>query len=368
LNYSIVYHTSLKIMPTWTSLAARVRLRLASLPMLSRLFIGNSLVIILGAIGGTLVTSRVVRMDLEANTWLMLLFASIGVALSLLVNLWLTRATLRPLHDLVSDVDRIQDGQTTARVRAPVGSDPDAGRLAEAINSMLERLERRTLELRALTERVINAHEEERKRIARGMHDETGQAISTLIINLERMAGMVPAESPELAKRIAATRDLATRTLDELRAVVYGLRPTMLDDLGLAPAIRWYVRSQLEEAGTQLVLEVPDGLARATPEVETTLFRIAQEAVNNVKRHAGAQRVAIVLRADGGWLELRVEDDGRGFDVTRTSQEALRLRRFGLLGMKERVDLVGGSLQVESTPGHGSQLRVRIPVEARVET
>ncbi len=330
-----------------TGFATRLRLRLSSLPILSRLFIGNSLVIILGAIGGTLVTSRVVRFDLEASTWLMLLFASIGVGLSLLVNLWLTRATLRPLRDLVGDVDGIQNGHTTARVRAPVGSDPDAGRLAEAINSMLERLERRTLELRALTERVINAHEEERKRIARGMHDETGQSISTLIINLERMAGMVPSDAPELAARIGATRQLATRTLDELRAVVYGLRPTMLDDLGLAPAIRWYARSQLEEAGTQLVLDVPDGLARATPEVETTVFRIAQEAVNNVKRHAAARRVQIVLRADSQWLELRVVDDGRGFDVTRVAHEALGLRRFGLMGMKERVDLVGGSLQVE---------------------
>ncbi|HLC34759.1 MAG TPA: ATP-binding protein [Anaerolineales bacterium] len=336
--------------------------------MLSRLFIGNSLVIILGAIGGTLVTSRVASMNIEADTWLILLFASIGVGLSLVVNFWLTRATLRPLHDLVSDVDHIQDGQATTRVRAPAGSDPDAGRLAEAINSMLDRLERRTLELRALTERVISAQEEERKRIARGMHDDTGQAISTLIIGLERMAGMVPPEAPELAKRIAATREIATRTLEDLRTVVYGLRPTMLDDLGLAPAIRWYARSQFEEAGTQLVLDLPDGLARATPEVETTVFRIAQEAVNNVKRHAGAQRVAIALRVEAGWLELRVQDDGRGFDVQRTSQEALRLRRFGLMGMKERVDLVGGSLQVESQPGRGTQLVARIPAEARVET
>jgi len=366
-NYIIVYHTSLK-MPTWTGFKDRLRLRLASLPMLGRLFIGNSLVIILGAIGGTLVTSRVASLNMEADTWLILLFASIGVGLSLVVNFWLTRATLRPLQDLVSDVDHIQDGHSASRVRSPAGSDPDAGRLADAINSMLDRLERRTLELRALTERVISAQEEERKRIARGMHDDTGQAISTLIIALERMAGMVPAEAPELAKRIAATREIATRTLDELRAVVYGLRPTMLDDLGLAPAIRWYARSQLEEAGTQLVLDLPDGLARATPEVETTVFRIAQEAVNNVKRHAGAQRVAITLSAEAGWLELRVEDDGRGFDVARTAQEALRLRRFGLMGIKERVDLVGGSLQVESQPGRGSQLVARIPAEARVET
>ena len=368
INYSIVYHTSLIRMTTWTNLTTRLRLQLAAQPMLSRLFIGNSLVIILGAIGGTLVTSRVASMNIEADTWLILLFASIGVGLSLIVNFWLTRATLRPLHDLVSDVDRIQDGHATTRVRAPAGSDPDAGRLAEAINSMLDRLERRTLELRALTERVITAQEEERKRIARGMHDDTGQAISTLIIGLERMAGMVPPEATELAKRIAGTREIATRTLDDLRAVVYGLRPTMLDDLGLAPAIRWYARSQLEEAGTQLLLDLPDGLARATPEVETTVFRIAQEAVNNVKHHAGAHRVTIMLRVDAGWLELRVEDDGRGFDVERTAQEALQLRRFGLMGMKERVDLVGGSLQVKSQPGRGSQLVARIPAGASVET
>jgi two-component system sensor histidine kinase UhpB len=338
------------------------------MPMLGRLFIGNSLVIIVGAIVGTLVTSHVAGLNIEADTGLILLFASIGVALSLGVNFWHTRATLRPLHDLVSDVEHIQEGQTATRVRTLAGSDPDAGRLAQAINSMLDRLERRTLELRALNERVISAQEEERKRIARGMHDDTGQALSTLIISLERMQGLVPAEAPELRERISATREIATRTLEDLRAVVYGLRPTMLDDLGLAPAIRWYARSQLEEAGTQLVLLLPDGLGRATPEVETTLFRIAQEAVNNIKRHAAAHRVTIELGETPGWLELRVEDDGRGFDVARAAQEALRLRRFGLMGIKERVDLVGGSLVVDSQPGRGSRLLARIPAEARMET
>jgi two-component system sensor histidine kinase UhpB len=338
------------------------------MPVLARLFIGNSLVILAGAIGGTLVTSHVASLNIEADTWLILLFATIGVGLSLGVNFWLTRATLRPLHDLVGDVERIQDGRAATRVRTPAGSDPDAGRLAEAINSMLDRLERRTLELRALTERVISAQEEERKRIARGVHDDTGQALSTLIICLERMQALVPSDAAELAQRLAATREIATRTLEDLRALVYGLRPTMLDDLGLAPAIRWYARSQLEEAGTQLVLLLPDGSARATPEVETTLFRIAQEAVNNIKRHAAAHRVTIELGETPGWLELRVEDDGRGFDVARAAEEALRLRRFGLIGIKERVDLVGGSMVVESRPGRGSRLLARIPAEARLGT
>jgi two-component system sensor histidine kinase UhpB len=264
------------------------------MPMLGRLFIGNSLVIIAGAVGGTLVTSQVAGMDVEADTWLILLFATIGVTLSLGVNFWLTRATLRPLNDLVSDVEHIQDGHAATRVRTPQSLDPDAGRLAGAINSMLERLEHRTRELRALTERVITAQEEERKRIARGMHDDTGQA-SPLIISLERMRTMVPAGCDELTRRSASTREVATRTLEDLRAVVYGLRPTMLDDLGLAPAIRWYARTQLEEAGTQLNLRLADGLGRATAEIETTLFRIAQEAINNIKRHAGATRVAIEL-------------------------------------------------------------------------
>jgi two-component system, NarL family, sensor histidine kinase UhpB len=336
--------------------------------MLGRLFIGNSLVIIVGAIGGTLVTSQVASMNVEADTWLILLFATIGVALSLGVNFWLTRATLRPLNDLVSDVEHIQDGQMATRVRTPQGRDPDAGRLAEAINSMLERLEHRTRELRALTERVINAQEEERKRIARGMHDDTGQAISSLIISLEHMQTLVPPGSHELTRRIASTREVATRTLEDLRAVVYGLRPTMLDDLGLAPAIRWYARSQLEEAGTQLNLRLPDGQGRASAEIETTLFRIAQEAINNIKRHAGATRVVIELNESPRWVELRVEDDGRGFDVARASQEALEFRRFGLIGIKERVDLVRGVLKVESQAGHGSRLLVRVPADARMET
>lgn len=336
--------------------------------MLARLFIGNSLVIVFGAIGGTLVTSRVASLDIEADTWLILLFATVGVALSLGVNFWLTRATLRPLHDLVSDVEHVQEGRPEGRVRTPVAADPDASRLALAINSMLERLEHRTLELRALTERVITAQEEERKRLARGMHDDTGQALSTLIINLERMQSLVPVEATELGRRLAATRDLATRTLEDLRAVVYGLRPTMLDDLGLAPAIRWYARAQLEEGGTHLILRMPDSLNRSTPEIETTLFRIAQEAVNNIKRHAGARHVTLELEESPGWVEMRIVDDGRGFDVARTAHEALEKGRFGLVGIKERVDLLQGALNVESEPGRGSRISVRVPAEARMET
>jgi len=238
--------------------------------------------------------------------------------------------------------------------------------LAAAIGSMLDRLEGRALQLRALSERAINAQEEERKRIARQLHDETTQSLSTLIINLERLESAVAAgtSNGNLQSRLAAARQLATRSVEDLRKVIYDLRPTMLDDLGLVPAIRWYARSNLEEIGVQVMLDAPDEAMRLPSQLETTLFRIAQEAINNIVHHAEAKSVAISLRRDDGSICLGIDDDGRGFDVAKITGQALRLRRMGLLGIQERAELVGGEVTLDSVPGRGTRLRVLIPLLA----
>lgn len=336
-----------------------IRQRLTRLPIFNRLLIGNSLVIILGAVGGTLLTRQ---LAVQHEVWLIAVFASMGILLSLLVNYWILRSALRPLEVLRGIVDHVQAGQAGVSLPEVRDADRDTQRLAAAIQSMLTRLDERTRQLRALSERAIHAQEAERKRIAQNLHDETGQALSTLIINLERIEVALPPTAADLQPRLSDTRQLATRTLDDLRNLIYGLRPTILDDLGLVPAIRWYARSSFGEAGVHLQLDSLDEATRMPAEIETTLFRIAQEAVNNIVRHAQARTVSVLLRREGEDVCLTVEDDGQGFDVNRTSAIALPQRRLGLLGIQERVEMVGGRMKVESQPGRGTRLHVRVPV------
>ncbi len=337
--------------------------RLSRLPILNRLVLGNSIVIVGGAIAGTLLTRHLAQSPTPTDLWLILLFSAVGILLSLVVNYWLVRATLRPLHELSEMVNRVKARRADTSVPLTVDTDPDIGRLAAAISSMLDRLEGRTLQLRALSERAINAQEEERKRIARHLHDDTSQALSSLIISLERLENTATAEaSTHLKDRLAAARQLATRTLEDLRKTIYGLRPTLLDDLGLVPAIRWYARSNLEEIGVQVEFETPDEAVRLPSQLETLLFRIAQEAINNIVHHADAKSVSISLTRDNGNVCLRVEDDGRGFDVAKITGQALRLRRLGLLGIQERADLVGGEVTLDSAPGRGTRLQVSMPL------
>jgi signal transduction histidine kinase len=352
---------------------AAARARLARLPLLKRLVLGNSLVIIVGAVGGTTLTQQITRRLPDSQIGLIAAFAGTGLLLSLLVNYWVVKTSLRPLRELRQAVDRIEAGHAAGHPRALAaiaGADPDLSRLAAAVDSLVERMEERAEQLRALSERAINAQEEERKRIARGLHDDIGQAVSRLMIDLERVEGALPPEAAGAREQIAAGRRLARGILDDLRSVVYGLRPAMLDDLGLASAIRWYARSNLEPAGARLRFEGFDEALRLEPRLEITLFRIGQEAINNILRHAEASQVCLSLAphggptAPGGRVWLRIEDNGRGFDAARVARQALRLQRFGLLGMRERAELVGGEARVESSPGQGTKVEVWVPAVA----
>lgn len=337
------------------------RNRLASLSIFHRIVIGNTVIIILGAIVGTLSTRRLTSM--AADFWVIVLFATLGTSLSLLTNFWIIKTSLRPIHDLRRLVERLQAGQTSLDTRILAASDPDISQLAATLNSMVIQLEERNRQLHALSERVINVQEEERKRIALSLHDDTGQSLSSLIISLERLENRLPSDENVLVSRLASARKLASTTLEELRKIVFGLRPTILDDLGLAPAIRWYARSNLEPAGIQVSLEAPEGPLLLSPDLATALFRIAQEAINNIQRHSSAQTASIQLDLDGEQVCLVVEDDGQGFDPECTAENALILKHLGLLGIQERAQLAGGEAIIDSRIGRGTRLSVRIPLE-----
>jgi len=229
----------------------------------------------------------------------------------------------------------------------PLGGD-EIGRLGrsfEALRLALSKDETR----RRLLRKVITAQEEERKRIARELHDETCQTITALKLKLD-VAGR------------AEEQAMASRSLDELYRIIYDLRPSILDDLGLLAAVRWLAERHLAPLGVRLRYEF-DELPRHIPaETEISVFRAAQEAINNIVRHASAETVHIAIAIHKGILEIDIEDDGVGFDAAAMGAPDASGRGLGILGLHERIELIGGSARIVSSPGAGTQVSLRVPL------
>jgi two-component system sensor histidine kinase UhpB len=334
--------------------------RLKRTPILYRIAIGNAVIIILGAILGTFLTSFLA--NITATLWHFILFASIGIVISLVLNFIIIQAALRPIRDLRLIVRRIQAKQAGVAQLSLQDTDPDIYQLTQALNSLISQLELSNTQLRLLSERTITAQEEERKRIARSLHDDTGQSLSTLIINIERLEQHLPADQADIQQRLQAIRQMAQEGLECLRSMIYDLRPAILDDLGLLPAIRWYARTNLEQAGIQVELNFPEEPPDLPQPLTTTLFRITQEAVSNIIRHSQAKKASITLSFQDGTLTLQVRDDGLGFDPAQMSHEALHQQHWGLVGIQERIELVGGKLAISSDPSQGTALTVTAPL------
>lgn len=338
-------------------LIASLRARLSHISLFQRIVIGNAAIIVFGAVIGTLVTRHLAQQ--ATDWWLIMLFATGGILVSLMINSWIVGAALNPLRDLGRLAKRLQSGGSEIELKNP---DPYTSRMANTLRSFFVQLEERNRELQALSERAINAQEEERRSIAQSLHDDTGQALSMLIIHLDRIDERIPASQKELKQQVAEARSLAANALTELRRILSGLRPAILDDLGLVPAIRWFARTNLEQAGIRVVVKAPSVPLNLSPAMTTTLFRIVQEAVGNVVRHAGAGSVRIVLQLSDDLVHLRIQDDGRGFDPEHASRDAVELQQLGLLGIRERAELLGGQVQIESAPEKGTSLLVSIPL------
>jgi PAS domain S-box-containing protein len=225
-------------------------------------------------------------------------------------------------------------------------------RAAEALRESAERLQN-------LTRRLLEVQEEERRHLARELHDEIGQVLATITLHLHtarRQAGA--ATVPGLDE--CAT--LLQQAGEQVRSLALELRPTMLDILGLEATLRWLAERHQQRSGCEVQILGHLSGATPSPELAIACFRVVQEALTNVVRHAAAQHVWIELSHSDSALELIVRDDGRGFDVTPTQEQAVRRGRLGLLGMLERVQLLGGTLVVESEPGHGTRIRASFPL------
>ncbi len=316
------------------------------------------------------------------------------LGLGLLFAWGAARSVRGPIALLTDSAERIAYGNLSQPI-PDLGQD-EVGRLGRsfeqmrmALRSSMSHVERANLELerrveertrqledlyRQLKERdawreellrkVISAQEDERKRLARELHDETSQTLSALAMKIETALAAWPA--PASRDRLAEAKGLTVRTLEELHRIIFDLRPSVLDDLGLLSAIRWYAERHLEPRGISVRCEFGGLAGRLMPELETALFRVAQEAITNIAKHSGAETVLIQCLERDGRITIEIEDDGQGFSPESLPPPAARERGLGLLGMRERVELFGGTLELDSAPGRGTRIAVSVPAVQEV--
>ncbi|MFD0739486.1 sensor histidine kinase [Lysobacter koreensis] len=234
--------------------------------------------------------------------------------------------------------------------------------LRQQYQDLLDRLQRNEREFRRLGRAVWRVQEDERRRLARDLHDGIGQNLTALKHRLAQLGDGLPAQTA-LRAQLETAIALCSDTLEDTRNLSRLLRPPILDDLGLEAALRWLARSQGESGGMEVALEI-EPLPMLDGDLQTLLFRVAQEALNNAAKHAGAGHVLLRLVARGGNLQLQVVDDGRGCDP----EAALRSGGSGLGGMRERLRLYDGRLELHSAPGEGTRLRAVVPFATRGDT
>ncbi|AWV06733.1 sensor histidine kinase [Marilutibacter maris] len=222
---------------------------------------------------------------------------------------------------------------------------------------LLQRLEANEREFRRLARSVWRVQEDERRRLARELHDGIGQNLTAL---KHRLAQLGEGMDAQQHARLDAAIALCSDTLEDTRELSRLLRPPILDDLGLEPALRWLARSQGESGGLSITVEI-EPLPVLDGDLQTLLFRVAQEALNNVAKHARARHVLLRLVARGRYLQLQVADDGRGCDP----QAVLGSGGSGLGGIRERLRLHGGRLELHSNPGDGARLRAIVPMDGQ---
>ena len=327
--------------------------------------------------GGKAGTARVGISDQGVRGTLDILTSQLGLTIMVVLLISLLAATMltwiltRPILDLVDATSDIARGDFSLRVRR--WANDELGDLAEAFNHMALELGR-TDELRIereqlrsqLLEGIITAQEEERRRIARELHDSTSQSLTSLIVGLRMLESSQDLE--QVADQSQQLRQTVRQTLDEVHTLAVQLRPPVLDDLGLSAALGRFVKEFQQRYHIPIDFQVIGfEHRRLLPAVETAVYRILQEALTNAARHARAEHISVLLEEREDLVSGIVEDDGQGFDAEQVLHNGFAECKLGLLGIQERAQQLGGSVVIESTPGHGTTIYVRIPIEVTVD-
>ncbi len=227
-------------------------------------------------------------------------------------------------------------------------------KLEHAADTQYRTVARARREMRDLARRLESAQEEERRRLSRELHDEVGQSMSSMLVELSRLESVLP-QSDVIRARLTSFRKQAEESVRSVRDMALLLRPSMLDDLGLVAALKWQGREMERRTGLRVRVDAEDTGDELTDSHRTCIYRVVQEALNNCSKHARAGSVRVTLKQSSDWLDVRVTDDGAGFDPSTE-------KGLGLLGMEERVSRLGGSMQVESQKGQGTTLSIHLPV------
>ncbi len=305
-----------------------------------RIFLINGLVFTVGtlvlALSPATVSARVRLAEIPVLV--------VGLAVILAANAVLLRTSLAPLDTLIASMRRVDPLRRSGRLDAPVHG--DLAQLIEAFNAMVDRLES---ERTTASASALAAQEGERRRIARELHDEIGQSLTVALLSMKRAIDKAPGPAGE---ELRGAQETVRACLDEVRGIARRLRPDVLDDLGLASALNALCGEVAATAGIEVTREIDRALPRLGPDVELVCYRVAQEALTNVVRHAAAHRALLRLHASADLIELRVRDDGRGGVTTDGA---------GIRGMRERALLVDATLTIDSPPGGGTDIALAIP-------
>jgi two-component system sensor histidine kinase UhpB len=336
------------------------------LSLFEKVIFVNALMLIGEALAGLWVTSH----SLENHHYLIdTTFIVVATILSLFINILLLRASFRPLFSLLQTIRTISGGHTEARA-AHLPTDTEIGELAQAFNRMLDSLETARREQAIL---ILQAQEEERRRVALELHDESSQNLTALLVHTEILqqalqalptSALTSEVRTQLRSGLQQLTQLTQHTLESIRGLALQLRPAVLDDLGLQAALRWLA----EDARQRLRLAVDLRLAASDQDkpypalYETTLFRVAQESLTNIARHAQATQVSIELKQDEQSICLRICDNGQGYET------AQRRSGLGISGMQERVSLLRGTFKLCSELAKGTTVEVILPHPATVST
>jgi two-component system, NarL family, sensor histidine kinase UhpB len=327
--------------PRWIASAL---LRFRRLSLLKKTLIANSTVVFLGAVAGTYLTRELGGR--HSGLTLALAFFTSGSLITILVNYLGFWDHFRPLLELSRALEAIRTGQEARRAVEGVRASGIADLLAST-RPLLDRIEDDSLHF---TARLLGSIEAERQRIGRELHDDTSQVLAAALLKVELCARRLASDPEGAREGLTSVRDLLTLALEQLKTAVYDLRPAMLDDLGLAAALRWYAGARVERPGVEVVVHL-DEAPRLPAPLETALYRVGQEALANAVEHSGARRIELGLEIKPGYAVLTVFDDGQGFDLARA-----RGRGLGLPSMRERVTQAGGEFNVVSEPGSGTRI------------
>ena len=326
--------------------------RLLRTSLFYKILIANSAIVGLGAIAGTVITVWHVRQfPQDIHYELIGFFALAGILISFFVNKWVLLLALTPLARLQETVDQVRQGRQGVRVNPGSSSDERFDRLAETFNQMLAEQEDHAHQMQQLPRLILQAQEEERHRLARELHDEAAQALTSLLVHLRLLER---AHDPAQAQQqIQSLRGLTAQALEDVRRVALDLRPTILDDLGLGAALEWRIDEISQVDGVEGTINIQGLEERLAPEMELIFYRVGQELLSNVARHAQAQSVEVRLTRQNDLISLEVIDDGLGFNPDLPASSAAG--NLGLPGMRERLAMLHGSLTIESAPGRGTR-------------